>query len=111
MKQASPPRCVQLTIDNCGSYSRQGLSVDVPLSWRLASGAVSSNLDECDLGVFYPSSSVAADASGSISWNEATRLPTELVLDVTLEPASSAPDQTSVDIATPEPLNLPTCAD
>jgi hypothetical protein len=111
MKQMSPPRCVQLTIDNCGGYSRQGLSVDAPVSWRLASGSVGSNLNECELGTFYSSSAVALDASGSITWNETTRLPTEVVLDVTLEPSGSAEDTASVDVVTAQPLNPVACDD
>jgi len=111
MKQMSPPRCVQLTIDNCGGYSSQGLPVDAPLSWRLASGSVGSNLNECELGTFYSRSAVALDASGSITWNETTQQPTELVLDVTLEPSSSAQDLASVDVVTAQPLNPAVCDD
>ena len=111
MKQTSPPRCVQLTLDHCGELGRQGLAVDVPMPWRLDSGAVSSLLSECELGVFYPSSSVALRASGSISWSGAAPLPTELVLDITLETSSSASGATSVDVATSQPITPAVCDD
>jgi hypothetical protein len=110
MKQTSPSRCIQLNIDNCGGYNQQGLPVDVPVSWRLASGSIGLNFGECELGVFYSDSDVVVDASGSISWNEATRLPSELVLELTLEPSSSAADTTSVEVVTSEPLNPSPCA-
>jgi hypothetical protein len=109
MQQASPARCVQLSIDNCGTYDRQGLRVDAPLGWRLASGAIGLNFDECELGVFYPDSDVVVDASGTISWNEATPLPSELVLELTLEPTSLASDTASVDVVTSEPLEPSPC--
>jgi hypothetical protein len=108
MKQVSPARCVQLTFDNCGEYGRGGLSVDVPMPWRLDSGAVSSNLDECELGVFYPNSDLALRASGSVTWSDATRLPSELVLDVTLETSTSA-GAASVDVTTTMPLIPSVC--
>lgn len=106
MKQTSPPRCVQLTIDNCGEIGRQGLAAEVPMPWRLDSGAVSSNLDECELGVFYPSSSVALRASGSIGFSDAAGLPTEVVLDVTLETSGAA----SVEVATSLPISPVVCS-
>jgi hypothetical protein len=111
VKRTSPARCVQLTIDNCGGYNRQGLAVDVPLSWRLASGSISSNVDQCALGVFYPDRPGVRDASGAISWNESTRLPSEIVMELTLEPSISATDTTSVHIATSAPLTPVPCVD
>jgi hypothetical protein len=111
VKQASPPRCVQFNIDNCGVYGRQGLGVDVPLSWRLASGSIGANANECEVGVFYTDSTNVVDASGTITWNEATRLPTELVMELTLVPSGSGEDATTVEIATSEPLNPAACAE
>jgi hypothetical protein len=111
MQQSAPARCVQLTIDDCGGYGRQGLSADVPNPWRLASGSVTSSLSPCELGVFNPSSSSISDASGSISWNETTTLPTALVLDLTLQPASVANDTASISVATTEPLEPVDCED
>jgi hypothetical protein len=108
-RQASPSRCVQLTIDNCGGYNSQGLPVDAPTSWRLASGSIGSNSNDCDLGVFDPEKTGVADAEGTITWNELTSRPTELVLDLTLSPSSSARDTTSVRVATSEPLNPGDC--
>jgi len=110
MKQVSPPGCVQLTFDNCGAYGRRGLGVDVPMPWSLDSGTVSSDPDECELGVFYPTSSVALRASGSATWNQTTRLPSEIVLDVTLETSTSAGDA-SVDVTTTMPLTPVVCPD
>jgi hypothetical protein len=109
VKQASPTRCVQLTIDNCGGYNNQGLPIDAPTSWRLASGSIGSSLDDCDLGVFDPEKTGVADAEGTITWNELTPVPTELILDLTLSPSSSARDTTSVRVATSEPLNPIAC--
>jgi hypothetical protein len=110
MKQVSPALCVQLTFDNCGEYGRDGLPVDVPMPWRMDSGTVGTNLDECELGVYYPSSSVALRASGSVTWNETTRLPSELVLDVTLATSTSATDA-SVDLTTTTPITPSVCPD
>jgi len=110
MKQVSPARCVQLTFDNCDRYDRRGLAVDVPTAWLLDSGTVGSNLQECELGVYYPSSSVALRASGEATWNETTRLPSELVLDVTLE-ASTASGTASIDVTTAAPIAVSVCDD
>jgi hypothetical protein len=109
VKQASPSRCVQLTIDNCGGYNSQGLPVDAPTSWRLASGSIGSSSDDCDLGVFDPEKTGVADAEGTITWNELASGPTELVIDLTLSPSSTARDTTSVRVATSEPLNPSAC--
>lgn len=112
MKQMSPPQCVQLTLDNCGEYGgRSGLSVRMPMPWRLDSGTVSSNLNECELGVFYPSSSVAQRASGTVRWNETTRLPSEIALDVTLETSSANPDNADVELVTLAVIAPTVCED
>jgi hypothetical protein len=104
MKQMSPARCVQLTIDNCGEYGREGLPVSIPMPWRLDSGTVGSSLSQCELGVFYPSSTVAQRASGEITWNDAERLPTEIELDVTLVTTSSATEATNIEVTTAQPI-------
>jgi len=107
--QASPARCVQLSIDNCGSYSRQGLSADAPSSWRLASGSVASSASPCELGVFYPGSTSIEDASGSIRWNEETTRPTAIELALTLQPAGAAGDAAGIAVATVDPLDPVAC--
>jgi hypothetical protein len=112
MKQMSPPQCVQLTLDNCEQYgNRSGLSVRMPMPWRLGSGTVSSNLNECELGVFYPTSSVAQRASGSVRWNETTRLPSEIALDVTLETSSVNADNAKVELLTLAAIAPTVCED
>jgi hypothetical protein len=114
MTQASPERCVQLTIDNCGDgYTNGGLPVDVPLTWQLSSATIGSSPSDCELGAFDPESTIVIDASGSISWGAVvgTALPSGIVLDVTLEPSRTAEDQTSIDVVTTEPLNPVRCAD
>jgi hypothetical protein len=106
MTQASPARCVQLTLDDCGGYgARRGLSADLPGSWRLASGSVGSSSAPCELGVFYPANTIIADASGSISWDESTRQPSAIELKLTLEPSGAM----DIAIATSEPLNPSPC--
>jgi len=107
--QASPARCVQLSLDNCGSYSRQGLSADAPSSWRLASGSVASSASPCELGVFYPGSTSIEDASGSIRWNEETTRPTAIELALTLQPAGAAGDAAGIAVATVDPLDPVAC--
>jgi hypothetical protein len=112
MAQTSPERCVQLTIDNCGDgYGSSGLPVDTPLSWKLSSATVASSPDECELGVFNPDSTVVVDASGSIDWDVTlpSALPTGIVLDLTLQPSSSADDSASIDVLTTEPLSPAPC--
>lgn len=112
MTQAPAGRCVQLTIDNCGDgYTSPGLPVDTPLSWKLSSAAIGSSPDECDLGVFNPDGTIVVDASGSIEWDAVppTALPTGVVLDLTLQPSSSADDTASIDVVTTEPLSPARC--
>lgn len=112
MTQTSPERCVQLVIDNCGDgYTSPGLPVDTPVSWRLSSASIGASPDECELGVFDPESTVVVDASGSIDWDAAlpTALPAGIVVDVTLQPSSSADDTSSIDVSTIEPLNPASC--
>jgi hypothetical protein len=112
MTQASPGRCVQLSIDNCGDgYTSPGLPVETPLSWKLTSAAIGSSPDECELGVFNPEGTIVVDASGSIEWDAVlpSALPTGIVVDLTLQPSSSADDTASIDVVTTEPLSPARC--
>jgi hypothetical protein len=109
MHEASVPRCVQLTIDNCGSYSRRTLSVEAPSQWDLVSGSIGTSARACELGVFNASNRVVLDASGTIGWNDAGPVPTELVLELTLEPSRTTGDVPSVELATSEPLDVGAC--
>jgi len=105
--QTSPARCVQLSIDDCGSYSRQGLSADAPSSWRLASASVASSASPCELGVFYPGSTSIDDATGSIRWNEETSRPTAIELELTLQPVGA--EAASIAVSTVTPLDPVAC--
>jgi hypothetical protein len=104
--QATPGRCIQLTIDNCGTYGRQGLGADTPATWRLAGGSVGAAASPCELGVFYSGSTSVADATGSVSWDETTPRPSALELELTLEPTGVAEP---IALATPEPLQIAEC--
>jgi hypothetical protein len=92
--------CIQLALDNCESSPQAGLRVSLPVSWRLGSASVSRSADDCEPGAqFNPQNgSTVISASGSIRWNLMTRAPSEMVLDLTLEPARSALDPTPVRI-------------
>jgi len=108
--QASPARCIQLTIDNCGTYGRQGLSADAPTFRRLAGGSIGDAAAPCEFGVFYSSSTSIADASGSVSWDETTSRPSALVLDLSLEPSGGVSgDAEPIPLATPEALEIAEC--
>lgn len=113
MTQASSPRCVQLTIDNCtsGAYGRQGLPVDVPVTWQLSSASIGDSSGACELGVYYPESTVVIDASGSIEFEPAaaSALPAGIVLDLELEPSRSGAEL--IEVVTSEPLNPARCDD
>lgn len=111
MKQTSPARCAQLTIDNCGEDDRpaQGQTVRVPTPWGFDSGTVSSDPESCELGVFDTSSTVAQRATGTITWNETTRLPTELVLDVTLETSNIGAPNTLIELTTTASITPSVC--
>jgi hypothetical protein len=109
MQEAAVPRCVQLTIDNCGAYSRRTLSVEAPSPWDLVSGSIGTSSRACELGVFNASNTVILDASGTIGWNVSAPAPTDLVLQLTLEPSRTAADAPSVALATSEPLDVGEC--
>jgi hypothetical protein len=91
---ASEDACIQLALDNCESSAQAGLRVDLPVSWRLGSASVNSLSDDCLPGAqFNPQTgSTIITASGSIDWNLTTRAPSQVVVDVTLQPAGGALD-------------------
>lgn len=101
--------CVQLSLDNCGGASRAGLPVTLPVSWRLGSAAVRRGAEECLPGAYDPTSGIIVDASGSIGWNLATREPSDLMVDVTLEPSSTALDPSPVAVSGAVAGALPEC--
>jgi len=107
--QASPARCIQLTIDNCGTYGRQGLAADTPATWRLAGGSVGSDADPCELGAFYPGNPSIANATGEVTWDETTPRPTALALDLTLELSAAAGAAEPITLATSTPLDPTEC--
>lgn len=92
VSDASEDSCIQLALDNCEGSPQAGLRVDLPVSWRLGSASVSSSSDDCVPGAqFNPQNgSTIVTASGSIDWNRDTRVPSEVVLDITLQPAGAA---------------------
>jgi hypothetical protein len=94
VSDADENSCIQLALDNCESSAQAGLRVDLPVSWRLGSASISTSLEDCVPGAqFNPrNTSTVITASGSIEWNLATRAPSQVVLDVTLEPAGTALD-------------------
>jgi hypothetical protein len=97
---SSAETCLQLSIDDCNDTTRPGLAVDVPLSWRFASGFVGKLGDECTPKTrFVANDTTIVSGTGSISWNEDTRQPSEIVIDVTLQPAASAGDRTPIDVS------------
>jgi hypothetical protein len=104
-------RCIQLSIDNCSEYGRMALAADLPPQWRLASASVSERAEPCELGVYYPGSTVINGASGEITWDESTPRPTAVELDVTLEARSVTGTEASYELLTSEPLNPERCED
>ena len=81
--------CVELAVDDCGTYSRAGIPVDTPVTWRLGSASVGDLEKECVPAAYDPDSAIVIDGSGSIGWNLTTRRPSDLVIDVSLEAASA----------------------
>jgi hypothetical protein len=83
-QSTSPALCVQLTLDDCSEYGRgSGLTVDLPLTWQLASGSVSDSKD-CDLLDFDPKSVPLNSTTGQMSWDQRGRVISSLSIDVTL---------------------------
>lgn len=109
MRESDPPRCVQLTLDNCGAYGRRTLTVEAPTQWELISGSIGTSPAACELGVFNASSTVFIDATGTIDWDDAAPVPTELELELTLTPSRTGGDVPSIEIATSEPLDVAEC--
>jgi len=103
--------CVQLSIDNCGGAQRAGLPVDLPATWRLASASLGDLAEGCVPGSFDPDNVIIVDASGSIAWNEETPRPSELVIDITLEPSPVAADTEPVSVSASFAPVLPDCED
>jgi len=100
LSDAAADSCIQLSLDDCEGSAQAGLPVDLPVSWRLGAASVNRSADDCTPGKqFDPrTGSTIIDASGSIDWNVMTRVPSEVVIDVTLEPASTAVDRTPIRV-------------
>lgn len=115
MQEAGSNLCVQLTLDNCGAYQRSGLAVDVPLSWRLASGSAGTSKAGCVPGVYDAASVPLIDAEGTITWDDSARRPSGLVIEVTVEPSRSPGaglDAGPIALSTRELVGaLPDCED
>jgi len=90
--------CIQLELDNCENSAQVGLRIDLPVSWRLGSASVSRTANNCVPRAPYNpmTTSTIVSATGSIAWNEDTRFPSEVVLDLTLQPASTAATTTPI---------------
>lgn len=106
---SEPARCVQLTLDDCGTYGRQGFAADAPSRWRLASGSVGNGAGPCELGEFYPGNPSLAAATGSISWDEDAPRPTDIVVDLSLELGGGSDEP--ISLLTPEPIQASACPD
>jgi len=91
--------CVELAVDNCGTFSRAGIPVDTPVTWRLGSASVGDLEEGCVPSAYDPDSAIIVDGSGSIGWNLDTRRPSDLVLDVSLEAAGGAVVPSPIGIA------------
>lgn len=104
---ADTDSCIQLALDDCESSPQAGLRVDLPVSWRLGAASISRTSDNCVPGAPYNpmTTSAIVGASGSINWNEDTRAPSEVVLDVTLQPASTAFDTTPIRVTNSDLLD------
>jgi hypothetical protein len=100
--------CIRLSLDNCSTD--RGLAVDgLPRAWRLASSSVGSLEDDCVPQSFDPDSVVIVETEGSISWNEELPRPSDLVVDVTLQPSLSALDTTPVIVSATLAGSVPDC--
>ncbi len=112
-QDARAKSCIQLALDNCPSYQRPGLPVDLPLSWRLGSASIGALGEQCLPQVYDPKSAPVVSAGGAISWNLESRQPSELVVDITLQlPAAADPAATGITLATRDLVApLPECED
>lgn len=90
---AAAESCIELSVDDCGTFSRAGLPVETPVTWRLGSASV-GELPEggCIPGEYDSDSAIVVDGSGSIRWNLDTRRPSDVVVDVALETAGGGAD-------------------
>jgi hypothetical protein len=102
--------CVQLALDDCGNFDRGGLRVDVPLSWRVASASVGRLEDDCTPAAdFDPGSAIILRADGEITWNQETAVPSDLVIDLTLEPPAAASVQSPTSVVGQLAGKVPEC--
>jgi hypothetical protein len=92
--------CLQLSLDNCNDTTRAGFAVNLPLTWRFGSGFVSELGDECvPRTSFLTRDTAFVSATGSIDWNEDTRQPSQIVIDITLQPSSAALDSNPIRLS------------
>jgi hypothetical protein len=101
--------CVELVVDDCGTFSRAGIPVDTPVTWRLGSASVADLEEACVPAAFDPDSAIIVDGSGSISWNLETRRPSDLVLDVSLEAATGAAIDSPIGVTGTFAGDIPDC--
>jgi hypothetical protein len=101
--------CVELVVDNCGTFTRAGLPVDTPVTWRLGSASVGDLEEGCVPAAYDPDSAIVVDGAGSISWNLDTRRPSDLVVDLSLEAASSAAIASPIGVAGTFAGDIPDC--
>lgn len=92
--------CVQLSLDDCENSAQPGLPVTLPVPWRLGAAFVTRSADGCVPGARFNAmnSTAIVGASGSIRWDLRTRLPSQVVLDLTLEPSRTALDQAPISL-------------
>ena len=101
--------CVELVVDDCGTFSRAGIPVDTPATWRLGSASVADLEEACVPAAYDPDSAIIVDGSGSISWNLETRRPSDLVVDVSLEAATGAAIDSPVGVTGTFAGDIPDC--
>jgi hypothetical protein len=85
MQDPAADLCVQMNVQSCGSYSRPGLAVVTPLSWRLASASVTGSATDCAPRAYYLDSVPVVVGSGNLAWNVKGLQPSQFVIDVTLQ--------------------------
>jgi hypothetical protein len=92
--------CIQLALDNCEIFERGQLRVTLPVPWTLTSATIGKLDEDCTpTADFDTNSSIILRANGAISWNQQTPRPSDLVFDVTLQPAATALDPAPKSIA------------
>jgi hypothetical protein len=92
--------CLQLSLDDCNDTTRPGLSVDAPLSWRVASAFVGALAGECVPNTAFDvmNDTTIVGGSGFISWNRNSRRPSQIAIDMVLQPSSVAVDNEPIRI-------------